>query len=536
MKKKIIIVVSIAALLITAASFYRFNLLNLQNLEFLSGKNFYQADANNAELSISGGGEKAIGTSFNLSLNLNSSGNAVTAVEVIVTYPDNLLTLNSVTKGSRWSLEGNPDGSDNPGSIHRIIGSIVPVSDNALVYTINFTAKAEGNCNITIAKAVIANEGNTSVGVSISNGSVSIVPAALETPPQSNTNTPAPGTTNNNSNRRTTTNRNSNVNANTSTAPAAVVLKDPALVKVEYSPDAILDPVLKQVKGIVFSGTADADAKVNITILSDPIAAFSQADANGDWSYTLSEWFPEGVHKITLSSEKDGAKSQDVTSDFIFSSSGKDQIAMGNTLMPKDQVAVPASKSKKSWFTTKNITVGIIVLSVFLTIVLMLIFYFRRKHYLKVANDIGHYKSNGPADAKSVSSEQNVQYDSSQKEELILPTETTPPDDVSSIKVSNVKLEKGESIIPDNEVEKISPEKNFYEHVENEPRPEDLSEINPILDGKTNGQENDSSLVEPKKEDSKPLAFDNTDAQITYDNNLAESQLDDKNKDAVDKN
>lgn len=85
------------------------------------------------------------------------------------------------------------------------------------------------------------------------------------------------------------------------------------LIAAEAAPYIILDtPLSAQLNGTAlsdgievtetptFTGTAPAYSTITVTINSDPITCVTTADANGDWSCTVTEAVPAGTHTVTV--------------------------------------------------------------------------------------------------------------------------------------------------------------------------------------------------------------------------------------------
>ena len=314
--------------------------------------------ADDASLSISGGGAKKIGTTFNLTASLNSGGNQICVVTFDITYPANLLTLKSSSLGTPFTMATEQSSTD--GNIHYSVGAGGCTTGNATLLTMSFTAKAAGNATVAFSSGEAIGGADGQQVIATGKGSTAVTMAAA-----------------------TVTNK----NTNTAPAPAAAALKDPVLSKLVYSADSVLDNITNQAKGITFTGTSDADAKIDLVITSDPINASAQADASGNWAYTLVDWLPAGSHVIAMTAEKGTQKSAEVKTSFVIGTGGKDQIAIGTELPATTAVAEPASntKSKMSFTTIAMIGSGVVVV---LVVVLLIIFMNKRRKYLSVAKEI----------------------------------------------------------------------------------------------------------------------------------------------------
>lgn len=56
-----------------------------------------------------------------------------------------------------------------------------------------------------------------------------------------------------------------------------------------------------------FSGKAEANSTIKLTIYSDPLVLYTTSDANGNWSVTLDEPLPKGTHTLYIVVTKNGA-------------------------------------------------------------------------------------------------------------------------------------------------------------------------------------------------------------------------------------
>lgn len=317
--------------------------------------------AESASLTILGGGAKKIGTTFNLTASLNTEGNQICAVTFDITYPANLLELKSANLGSPFTITVEQSSSE--GNIHYVVGASGCTTANATLLTMSFRAKTAGNATVAFTRGESVGGADGQQVIPISKGSTTVTMA-----------TSTVSTT-----RKST-------NTNTNSTPEVVPIKEPALTKLEYASDAVLDNEVKQAKGIMFYGTADAEAKINIVVASDPISGSVQADASGNWIYILNEWLESGLHTITMTAEKSDQKSTDVVTNFIIGTDSKDQIAIGNEL-PVTAVSEPASETK-SKMNTSTILLIIGGVFLFLIIILLIVFISKRKKYQRVAQEL----------------------------------------------------------------------------------------------------------------------------------------------------
>ncbi len=321
---------------------------------------FNTAEADQASLSISGAGSKKIGSTFTMTANLNSGGNKICAISFDIEYPADKLELKNNSLGTVFTMA--TEHSVTEGKIHYQLGAAGCSTNNATLLNMSFKAKAQGDATVRFSSSDLSGGDDGLATISAVNGSAIIK-------------IPAPSTT---------------TSTSSQPSPIEAPVKDPALTKVEYSAEATLDNSQNKAKGIIFSGTADPNYKINILINSDPISATSQSDATGIWTYTLNEWLSSGLHKITLTSENNGKKSNEITTDFVIGTESKNQIAIGSVLpvaeaAPVTTVTTSPSENKINLTTIEIIAGGTILL---LAIILIIIFSIKRKKYLKVANDI----------------------------------------------------------------------------------------------------------------------------------------------------
>lgn len=109
-------------------------------------------------------------------------------------------------------------------------------------------------------------------------------------------------------------------------------LKTPALTKLEFSENAVLDKTISKSKGVVFTGTSEPNSTVYILINSqNAIYTDTISGADGVWSKTVDSWLEDGTHTITAWWEKDNNVSPKFSSKFVISSYAKSQIAIGDT-------------------------------------------------------------------------------------------------------------------------------------------------------------------------------------------------------------
>ena len=372
-----------------------------------------KAFAADASLSMSGGGSHDINSDFSVTVSLgDGSSKKICAVNFDISYPSDLLELKSApTLGSVYTLATVAD-SGTAGKISYQIGAIGCPTSGGTILTIPFHAKAAGQGTLSFSniQALGGDDGQADISLSQSGSSITInsQSASTTTTNNSTTGTTATGSTASGTTPSTTTTKNTKKSTSSTdkTTTPAVTLKDPVISNVVYDASAELNAEKKQSKGILFSGTADADAKINITIKSDPINATAQSDASGKWSYLISDWFTEGLHQITVSSEKSSTKSKEVSSSFIFATTSKDQIALGDKLPEVKKVVQEVSTvvSEPSTNTKTGSRVKVLILggggAVLVLISAIVLFILHRRNQFSYdlknldLNKNDHYSSN----------------------------------------------------------------------------------------------------------------------------------------------
>jgi hypothetical protein len=123
--------------------------------------------------------------------------------------------------------------------------------------------------------------------------------------------------------------------------------KIPALSKLEFNQNAILDKANSKSQGAVFTGTAEPNSKVYLLIHSQAeIYTDAMSGADGSWTKTIDSWLEDGGHTISVWSERDNKISPKLNSKFVISSYAKDQIAIGDTY-PVFEAIDSSQKTKK---------------------------------------------------------------------------------------------------------------------------------------------------------------------------------------------
>ena len=137
----------------------------------------------------------APGTSFSVPVRLNTNGVNVNAVQADITYPSNLLTLESInTSGSAFALDVVNTGAS--GNISIVRGSFTPVSgNNLLVATMNFKAITAGTATLKFLDSSAAVNSSTDSLTSSPDTVLTIAAVATPTPSPSPTATPKPSAT-----------------------------------------------------------------------------------------------------------------------------------------------------------------------------------------------------------------------------------------------------------------------------------------------------------------------------------------------------
>lgn len=356
-------------------------------------KNSADSITSAGSLSISGGGQKTVGDTFNMTASIEPSGVDVCVIEFTISYPADKLELKSSSLGSTFGMV--TEQSITSGSIHYMLGAAGCTSSSAAFLTMTFNAKAAGNATVSFSNGT--GIGNSSNDLSFTKSAAIVnISSAGSTTPVTNSNPAA--NSNTNSTKTTSKKSSTSVSSNANTNSLVTTLKDPTLSAVGFSSDVVLDAIQGTAKGIVFSGTSDADAKVNLIITSDPITVSAVSDSNGNWTYTLTNILSAGIHTIAITAEKNGLTSQEIKSNFVFAADSPEKIALG-TILPnlgeKSEASNSVQTSKKTLFGINIIYIIIAGAVAFLTFTLLIIFIAKRNHYLKVSKELsGSLKSN----------------------------------------------------------------------------------------------------------------------------------------------
>ncbi len=139
------------------------------------------------------------------------------------------------------------------------------------------------------------------------------------------------------------TNTNSSIAPTSSTTPEVSVRYKPKITRVSPSPTAVYNTEAKRITGTRFSGVADPNSLVNITIQSDPIHAQTIADTKGYWTYTLNKELLDGVHSITIWIDVNGEKV--TASNSFVVDSAKKTAYLGNQINGSAPVAAAGSEN-----------------------------------------------------------------------------------------------------------------------------------------------------------------------------------------------
>lgn len=464
-----------------------------------------QVLSGNVTVGFTGGGEHSKNADFDISANFNSGGNKICALTIDIVYPSDLLELKGAPSlGSIFTL--TTEQSRSAGKIHYQVGATGCSSESTTLLSLTFSPKASGSGTISYSavEAFGGEMGDQLIAVTKDSASVTIPEeeAAIVEQTAQPQQEPEPTT----SSSPPAVNKGSSTSKKSTAAPAAVspVIKDPEITKISYSESVILDNEQKKVKGITFTGTATPDSKINTTIQSDPITASTQADSAGNWSYVLLDWLQDGIHKITVTAEKNNIKSKEISTDFVFSSTGKAQIAMGKEL-PVQAVApvaeenfVEVSNENTSDLDLTNILIITGVAILLLVILLLIIFWIKRKNYLRVAHEVGQSINSrdtavtqipepeiaNPGLTNPSNEVQNELSTTSGQiygvpiNNPITPPAPIPDEDLIQRKFENIRAESGESIIKIEENSSL--EKKYSDDHLKEEKPEGLDTINPI--------------------------------------------------------
>ncbi len=167
-------------------------------------------------------------------------------------------------------------------------------------------------------------------------------------------------------------------------------IKAPTVSNLIFGPNASLDKTNGKSNGAIFSGTSEPNANIKLLINSNTTILDSvNADTSGNWTYTLTGWLEDGLHKITAWSEKNDKKSPQYSSPFVISSYDKDQIALGDTypdIKPEQaQAAVKkVDKGNKTSILKNRYFLIYIAIGIILAVFLIIFFKKRKKQEIQI--------------------------------------------------------------------------------------------------------------------------------------------------------
>ena len=172
----------IATLLVVAALFLTFY-----------GRLIFKAATGGCAISLSAGTDYQVGSEYDVAVKLDTGGNKIVAVEVVLNYPANLLLLESDQKGTDWTIYGDPGSS--AGTMDRLIGNPAGVNGtSSVLLTAKFKAIAAGQGSFSFSKAKTGNDNNEEISTTSSGATFTIGAASTPTPDGRGT-TPSPSPT-----------------------------------------------------------------------------------------------------------------------------------------------------------------------------------------------------------------------------------------------------------------------------------------------------------------------------------------------------
>lgn len=327
------------------------------------------AAAATATISASpGSGTKTVGTSFNVTIQVNGGGQNFTSFSANVSTSN--LTIISLTKGSsvrQWTTEPSSSSLNFSGAVSGSTSSVT-------VYVLSVKGKAAGKASISISNGSVGStDGYTVTNIlSSSNGaSYDIAAAPVASVPASTTPVVPPATV----------------------APATAVPVSPVLPDTEtdlekswtqYATDQTLSATAGpdatvaidkngNLTGAKLIGNATPGTLITAYVFSTKLVKSTTADANGLWSIVLSEALTSGSHTAYIVSTKDGVNTR-IPNKLVFAVNAANKAVGG--VVSTTTVIAPANKClawRGNFWLWGGIGLGLIVL--------ILALYFLRKKY-----------------------------------------------------------------------------------------------------------------------------------------------------------
>jgi hypothetical protein len=256
---------------------------------------------------------KGVGEEFTLEARMNTGDNQIVAVELNLTFDPTKLQADWIHNGTMFPniLSSGTVGNGTVSIALGATNTTTPITGTGTVATIKFKTLAPTTAPIAVRFAAdtfvgALNEGSTnaltsSVPATITitgGGSTGVTPTTTITAATTPTVTLTPTLT-------------PTLGASDSASPSAVSIESPSRnERVETLQPTII-------------GKAPPGSVVTVTVYSDPITVTVTADANGDWSYTLTEPLASGPHTIVVAAQDaETGQSHTATLAFVVATDG----------------------------------------------------------------------------------------------------------------------------------------------------------------------------------------------------------------------
>ncbi len=249
---------------------------------------------------------KGVDEEFTLEARMNTGDNQIVAVELNLTFDPTKLQAEWIHNGTMFPniLSSGTVGNGTVSIALGATNTTTPISGTGTVATIKFKTLAATASPIAVRFAAdtfvgALNEGSTNALTSSVPATITITgSSAGVTPTTTITAATTPSVT-------LTPTLTPTLGASDSASPSAVTIESPA----KNERVDTLQPTIV--------GKAPPGSVVTVTIYSDPITVTVTADANGDWSYTLTEPLASGPHTIVVAAQ-DASTGQSHTATLAF--------------------------------------------------------------------------------------------------------------------------------------------------------------------------------------------------------------------------
>ncbi len=265
---------------------------------------------------------KAVGEDFTLEVKMDTADNQIVAVELNLTFDPTKLQAEWIRNGTMFPniLSSGTVGSGTASIALGATNTTTPITGTGTVATIKFKALAATSAPVSVRFATdtfvgALNEGSTNALTSSTPATITITDTtgATVTPTTTISGTVTPTS-------RFTPTLTPTPTSTASASPSAVTIDSP-------SKNQSVATDMPTIEGKAPPGTT-----VTITIYSDPITVTVEADANGNWEYTLEEPLESGPHTIVVAAQDPGTgESHTATLAFVVAS-GNDNGASGSAV------------------------------------------------------------------------------------------------------------------------------------------------------------------------------------------------------------